>query len=371
MWIVFANANRRKARFAMTVAGIAIGVGTLFALLASSAGIQRGLEREIGALGAHILLLPVGCPYTLTLALMQGTDTLAYIPEGRLAEVRAASNVRLAVPVVVGRVRADGELIPIYGATDDILALKPWGIPSLSGAVVGSEAASRLGLSVGSRITLALYAQRELDVIRVLPRTGGRDDTFVFVPLEVAQSVLALAGEVSAVLVQTESVERVVQTRQALGRIANLQAVPPSEVFDMLVGLFGSMASTLMLITGVAIVVGVLTTMNTMTMAVYERKAEIGLLRAVGATRGEVFRLFVVESLWVSLVAGVLGVGVGYAVTQILPRTTGFGLAAAPHFSPAYIGICLSVAVGVGALAAVYPALTAARMEPIQALRAP
>lgn len=370
MWIVFANAKKRKARLVMTVAGIAIGVATLFALLASSAGIQRGLEREIGGLGAHILLLPVGCPYTLTLALMQGADTLDYIPQDRLADVRAVSNVRRAVPVAVGRVRVNGEMMPIYGTSDEILPLKKWGIPTLNGAVVGSDAAARLGLALGSRVALSLYAQHEVDVIRVLPRTGGRDDTFVFVPLAIAQSVLALPDEVSAILVQTENVERVPQTRQTLGRLANLQAVPPSEVFDMLVGLFGSMASTLMLITGVAIVVGVLTTMNTMTMAVYERKAEIGLLRAVGATRGNVFRLFVVESLWVSLVAGVLGVGVGYVVTQLLPRTTGFGVAAAPHFSASYIGICLVVATGVGALAALYPALMAAQMEPIKALRA-
>lgn len=370
MWIVFANAKRRKARLVMTVAGIAIGVSTLFALLASSAGIQRGLEREIGGLGAHILLLPVGCPYTLTLALMQGTDTLVYIPQDRLDGIRAVANVRWAVPVVVGRARVDDKMIPIYGTTDEILQLKRWGITSFDGAVVGSDAATRLGLAVGSRIALSFYARREVEVIRVLPRTGGRDDTFVFVPLEIAQSVLALTGEVSAVLVQTENLEYVAQTRQALGRLANLQAVPPSEVFDMLVGLFGSVASTLMLITGVAIVVGVLTTMNTMTMAVYERKSEIGLLRALGATRGNVFRLFVVESLCVSLVAGVLGVGVGYVVTQLLPRTTGFGLAAAPHFSPSYIGICLLVAAGVGTFAAVYPALMAARMEPIKALRA-
>ncbi len=369
MWIIIANVKKRKARLAMTVAGIAIGVATLFALLASSAGIRRGLEREIGGLGAHILLLPVGCPYTLTLALMQGADTLNYIPQDRLADIRAVANVALAVPVVVGRVRVNDGMAPLYGTTDDILHLKRWGTPSLAGAVVGSDVASRLSLAPGSRITLSLYTDAEIEVVRVLPRTGGRDDTFVFVPLGVAQRVLGLADEVSAVLVQTEKVERVAQTRQALGRLANLQAVPPSEVFDMLVALFGSVASTLMLITGVAIVVGVLTTMNTMTMAVYERKAEIGLLRAVGATRGSVFRLFLVESLAVSVVAGVLGVGAGYVVTQLLPRTTGFGLAAAPHVSPSYAGISLLVAAGVGTVAAVYPALLAARMEPIQALR--
>ncbi|MFH1609661.1 MAG: ABC transporter permease, partial [Candidatus Bipolaricaulota bacterium] len=97
LWMILANARKRRARAIMTVAGVAIGVGTLFALLAVSAGMESALEREIEGLGAHILLLPEGCPYTLTLALMQGTDTLEYIPEDMLSQFAGAENVHLAV----------------------------------------------------------------------------------------------------------------------------------------------------------------------------------------------------------------------------------------------------------------------------------
>ena len=168
---------------------------------------------------------------------------------------------------------------------------------------------------------------------------------------------------------QTTDVARAGETRLVLGRMADAQAVPPSDVFDMLVTLFGSVKSTLILVTGIAIVVGVLTTMNTMTMAAYERKRDIGLLRAVGATRMDVFRMFMAESLVVSLVSGVIGVAVGYAATHLLPRTTGFGLEAAPTFSLVYVALSLVVAAGVGSVSGIYPALLAARTQPIRALR--
>jgi len=369
LWMILANARKRRARAIMTVAGVAIGVGTLFALLAVSAGMESALEREIEGLGAHILLLPEGCPYALTLALMQGIDTVEYIPEDTLPQVRAVDNVRLAVPVVVGRVQLGGEPVSLYGATDELFAVKRWEGTGFSGAVVGSDVAARLKLAPGQSISLDLYETVTVEVARILPRTGGRDDTFVFVPLITAQTVLGLPERVSAVLVQTDDIARTAPTRLTLSRMANVQAVPPSDVFDMLVSLFGSIKSTLTLVTGIAIVVGVLTTMNTMTMAAYERKRDIGLLRAVGATRADVFRLFMVESLALSLVSGVLGVALGYAATRFLPRTSGFGLESPPVFSLGYVALCLLVAAVVGSLSGIYPAMLAARTQPIKALR--
>jgi putative ABC transport system permease protein len=368
-WMILANVRKRRARAIMTVAGVAIGVGTLFALLAVGAGIESALKREIEGLGAHILVLPKGCPYALSLALMQGAEALEHIPQNMLSKIAGAENVHLAVPVVVGRVQLDGEQVPVYGATDELFALKRWTGAGFSGAVVGSEVATRLRLVPGQTISLDLYETVTVEVAHVLPRSGGRDDTFVFVPLHTAQTLLALPERLSAVLVQTTDVARTAQTRVVLGRMADVQAVPPSDVFDMLVTLFGSIKSTLILVTGIAIVVGVLTTMNTMTMAAYERRRDIGLLRAVGATRLDVFRMFMAESLVVSLVSGVLGVAVGYAATHLLPQTTGFGLQSSPTFSLGYVALSLAVAAGVGSVSGIYPALLAARTQPIKALR--
>jgi putative ABC transport system permease protein len=368
-WILLAHAKKRKLRFAMTVGGMAIGVATLFALLALSAGIEHSLEREVRGMGAHILLLPEGCPYELTLALMQGADALEHIPEALLPTISETDNVSTAVPAVVGKARVNGQLTSILGSTDQILGLKTWEIASLDGAVVGSDVAEKLGLAVGAPLTLELYAREELEVLRVLERSSGRDDTFVFVPQDVAQRVLGLNEKVSAVLVQTADVTEVDRTQYTLGRMADIQAVPPSDVFDRLMGLFGSIKQTLILITAIAIVAGVLTTMNTMSMAVIERKKEIGMLRALGAMRLDVVRMFAWESLLLSLLAGALGIVLGYAATRLLPQTSGFGLEAAPRYSVVFIGVCAAVAVAVGVVSSLYPAVTAAQTQPIKTLR--
>jgi putative ABC transport system permease protein len=368
-WILRANLKRRKARLALTVGGIAVGVATLFALLSFSAGIASALDRELAGLGAHIIVLPIGCPYSLTLSLMQGADTMEYIRGESLAEFRAVDNVEIAAPAVVGRAKVNGTLTPVYGTDIQIAALKGWDLETFDGAVVGSKAASDLGLAAGDTITVSLYAPITIVVAKILPVTGGRDDTFVFLPLADAQAVLALEGKISAVLVRTADVSRVSETRSTLGHMAGVQAIPPNEVFDTLVGILATVRQTMILIAGIAIAVGVFTTMNTMIMSVQERRRDIGLLRAVGATRREVFTLFLYESMTVSAIGGLVGLAVGYVATLLLPRASGLGLEALPQYSLSFIGICLGVAIAVGTVAALYPAMLAARVQPIRALR--
>jgi len=353
----------------MTVSGIAIGVATLFALLALSAGIEQALDREISGMGANILLLPEGCPYELTLALMQGSDAFEHIPADVFPDIAAVENVDVAVPVVVGKAKVNGQLTSIYGTTEEILKVRQWGIDSLEGAVIGSDVAEKLGVGQGDVLTIRLYAETQLEVTRVLEPTQGRDDTFVFVSIEAAQQVLGLGARLSAVLIRTTSLGATTQTQYTLGRMSDIQAVPPSDVFARLMELFASIKQTLIMITGIAIVAGVLTTMNTMTMAVYERKQEIGILRALGSTKRNVFRLFVSESLMLSLIGGAVGLVAGFVATQFLPKTSGFGLEATPQFSFLYVVICLAVAIIVGVTSSLYPAMAAARTQPIKTLR--
>jgi len=368
-WIILANAKRRKARVAMTIGGIAIGVATLFALLALSAGIERALDREISSIGANILLLPEGCPYELTLALMQGTSAFEHIPPGALPDVQAVANVELAVPVAVGKAKVNGQLTSIYGTTDEILGVRQWGIGSFEGAVVGSDVAEKLGLELGDVLAISLYTSAELEVTQILVPTHGRDDTFVFVPLATAQSVLGIGEELSAILVRTRRASDTTETQYALGRMSDIQAVPPSDIFQRLMELFSSIKQTLILITGIAIVAGILTTMNTMTMAVHERKKEIGILRALGSTKRKVFNLFVRESVLLSLAGGAVGLGLGFLATLFLPSNSGFGLEATPQFSIVYVLVCLAVAMVVGVASSLYPAMAAASTEPIRTLR--
>ncbi len=370
-WYTLATLRKRKVRTVTAVGGVTVGVGTLFALLSVGAGIQRALSQALDAMGAHILVLPIGCPYALTLALTRGVDTLEYLDEDLLPQVLNHPNVKMANPVVVGKVLVNGEQFTVYGTTKDYLVSRGWPGSAFEGALVGAEAARRLEVEVGDVLNLSFYSQETLPVLGVLPRTGGQQDLFVFVPLKVAQRLLGLEGKLSAILVQVKEVREVTATRQALGRLPFSQAVPPSEVFDMLVGLYGTVQSNLILVTGIAIAVATLITFNTMVMAVYERRREIGILRAIGTTRSQVFFLFVREAAVLSLIAGLMGIGGGYLATLLLPQTTGFGLEARPVLSPAYVGLCLLVALVVGLAAGAYPAFRAAQIQPISVLREP
>lgn len=367
--MIYANLRRRKARTLLTIVGISIGVATLFALLSISAGIELTLEREIGGLGAHIILLPEGCPHMLTLALVQGVDTMEYIPEEMLPPIKGENNVRLAVPVVVGKAMMNNNLVSIYGTTEEINELKQWGIEEFNGAVVGSDVAGDLNLTQGQTIYLKGYDELDIKIIKILDETGGRDDTFIFVPLNFSQKLFELGGNLSAILVTTEDVGKAAETRYALGRLGDIQAVPPSEVFDILMDLFASIKANLLMITGIAIVAGILTTVNTMTMAAYERRKDIGLLRAIGATKKDVFKLFMLESLFLSVIAGIFGVLTGYVFMNLFPMAGILGIEYSPYFSPQYVLICLITACGVGSISGIYPAMSAAKTTPINALR--
>ncbi|HSV31716.1 MAG TPA: ABC transporter permease [Atribacteraceae bacterium] len=369
LWIVYANLKRRKIRTALTIVGISIGVAALFALLSISAGIRLTLEEEIEGLGAHIVLLPEGCPYMLTISLMQGVDTMEYIAEEMYLRIREMENVALAVPVVVGKARVAEDLVSVYGTTEGIVELKQWDSAGFNGAVIGSDVADDLSLALGQTIQLSSQGEVTQEITKILDKTGGRDDTFIFLPLDQAHTLFGLEGNLSAILVQTEDLGRIAETRYTLGRLADLQAVPPTEMFDTLIGLFASLKANLLLIVGIAIVAGALTTINTMTMAVFERKKDIGLLRSIGATKKEIFKMFILESLLLSLVAGILGALLSYVFLNFFPITQFIGIQYRPHFSVQYVLIALIVACAVGSVAGLYPAWSAASTAPIKALR--
>ena len=148
-----------------------------------------------------------------------------------------------------------------------------------------------------------------------MDETGGRDDTFIFVPLDFSQKLFELEGNLSAILVKTEDVGKAAETRYALGRLGDIQAVPPSEVFDILMGLFASIKANLLMI------------------------------------------------------AGIFGVLTGYVFMNLFPMAGILSIEYSPYFSPQYVLICLVTACGVGSISGIYPAMSAAKTTPINALR--
>jgi putative ABC transport system permease protein len=125
------------------------------------------------------------------------------------------------------------------------------------------------------------------------------------------------------------------------------------------------MSALIAIIASISLIVGGVGIMNIMLVAVAERTREIGLRMALGARGRDILLQFLIESLVISSVAGVIGIGLGIAASYILPMTLGWPT----QLSPKAIGMAILFSCGVGIFFGFYPALKASRLDPVEALR--
>ena len=372
-WIIYAYLKRRKIRVFLTMLGIAVGVATLFTILSISDGIDLSINQEMYSVEAQIFIVPYGHTHHRIMGIMEG-DVEDTMPASVHPQVKEVDNVKLAVPVLMKKAKfEDVKMVPVIGTTKEMGELKLWRYTGdLDGAVLGSFEAMTRAILPGDTIRLEAQTVLELEVIETLDETATHDDHYVFIPLASAQELFGEEGNISAIFVTMEDPEKASETVAALNQIENIQAVFAHDIFQEILDVFAVTKSNIILITGIAIVAGAFTTINTMTMAVYERKKDIGLSRAVGATQMDIFTLFMVESIMLSMAACVMGILIGYAFLNIYPLIVPLsigGIESSPYYSPHNVLLCFIIAYGVGAISGIYPAISAARLAPIDALR--
>ena len=394
-WIIYAYLKRRKIRVFLTMLGIAVGVATLFTILSISDGVDLSINQEMQGMEAHIFVLPYGHTHHRVLGILEG-QAEGNIPADVHTQVKDVDNVKLAVPVVLKKAEMnDVKVLPVMGTTKEMAELRQWGyIEDLNGAVVGAFEAIGRGILEGDTIRLESIVTEnnhdehnerqeetiqseapnvlELEVIKTLEETGTHDDHYVFIPLTSAQELFGEGDNISAIFVTMEDPEKASETIAALNHIENVQAVFVHDIFQEILDMFSTTKANMILITGIAIVAGAFTTINTMTMAVYERKKDIGLSRAVGATQLDIFTLFMIEAIILSIAACIIGILIGYAFLNIYPLIIPIsigGIQSSPYYSPHNVLLCFIIAYGVGTISGIYPAISAARLTPIDALR--
>jgi putative ABC transport system permease protein len=382
----------RPLRAALSAVGIAIGVAAIVAVLGLSSSSQAGLLTEIDRLGTNLLTvgagttftgqtaqLPVAAPAMIArIGPVESVADTALVPNAAVyrsplipavdtnaLEVQAAS---LNLPAVLATDVAQGRYLNGATATEPV-------------AVLGASAAQLLGIDrvyPGEKVWLGgmwFYVGGILNPAVLAPAI----DTSVLVGFPAAELFLGYHTDVTGhpvpgqptmiyVRAQTSQVTEVqsVLAQAAYPEYPNQATVSqPSAALTARAQAQSALGSLFLGLGAVALLVGAVGVANIMIISVLERRSEIGLRRALGATKGQIRAQFLAEAILLALVGGAVGVAAGATATVIYASAKGWAVVI-----PALAwGGGIGAAVVIGAMAGLVPALRAARLSPTEALR--
>ena len=372
----------RKLRAGLSALGIAIGVAAIVAVLGLSASSSAGLLAEISRLGTNLLTVSNGQTVT------GGTAELPKAAPGMIGRLPGVTAVQ-DTGTVSGASVYRSPLIPSIDTNALSVDAASLGLPAAAGtsmaqgrylnaatargpvAVLGAAAAQRLGIDriwPGERIWVGgqwFYLAGILHPAVLAPEI----DSAVLVGFPAAQKYLRFDGHPSTIYVRaaTSQVNAVDSLLAAQANPANPSQVnvsQPSAALTAQAYAKGAFDTLVLGLGAVALLVGAVGVANIMVISVLERRSEIGLRRALGATKGHIRIQFLSEAILLALAGGATGVAAGALATAVYAHTKGWAIAIPAQAWAGGIGAALLI----GAVAGLLPALRAARMSPTQAL---
>jgi len=381
--------GRRKLRSGLTITGIAIGIMALV-VFGSMANKMNALISGGSKYYQDKAIVSVGSMFS---------GTIQPIALADLDRVRAVEGVAAATPSVEMLLSADGGAASM-GTPEMITGAVPGGDMGLEKfkidlaqgreltaadanskvTVLGSDLARKLNVNVGDTVTLR---DVKFAVVGIWAPTLTAPDKDASVPLAAAQELFVkslpplIQSKITASDIATSitvypkagvSPETIKTRMESL--LGSEYSVMTGKDFDAMLGTFSAIFT--LVLTGVALLsllVGGLSTINTMAMAVAERTREIGIKRAIGASRWRIRREIVFEASAIGLISGLIGLGIGAAMTMVfndLGRASGNVLF---DLTLGTAATALIFATVLGGIAGFVPAWHASRLDPVTALR--
>lgn len=375
----------RRARATLSALGISIGIATLVMVTAIPAAGQRDLLARLSALGTNVLVVQGSVQQQPPVLLPLKSESMVE-RIGPVTQVAAVANTHAEVHRSSATEATDFSGLTVLAANADLMRslngrlasghFLDRGTARYPTAVLGSVAARRLGilqLSPGRTAPQIAVAGRYFTVIGVLQKTplSPEIDRSVIVGWQAAQEWLAFDGHPTVLYLKARE-DAVEDVQQVLGRTLNpvlpgaVQVDRPADALTAKRATESTLSALFLGLAAVALLVGGIGVANTMVVAVLERRTEVGLRRALGASRGQIRVQFLTESILLSALGGLLGILLGSLGSTAYAAWRDW-----PLVFP-WTAICggFTGAVLIGAAAGVYPSVRAARLSPATALAA-
>ncbi|MCL2072194.1 MAG: ABC transporter permease [Oscillospiraceae bacterium] len=374
------NLFRRKGRFAFTLLGISIGMASFVALLSIGGNMQSAVKAQAEGLGANFLIMPENICIYNQMAIVTGETISEQLQYDVYLSVKDIDEITV-IPHLTQKTAISEMPSVVAGILpEETLAFKGWTVASgeyfefqdENAAVIGINFADTRNLSIGDTVTVR---GEELIIKGILAETNGNDDMTMFVPLSVAQRIFDKEGYISYMSAKVADMTKMEFYEAEILSVASVQVATNDQLLESVLSILGSVNSTLQLIAGVALIAAAFGIINTMMTAVYERRREIGIIRAIGGKRGFLFKGFLLESGLYGFLGGIVGVVVGYGVSLVAAPIINRdelsmlkGVSAQADIDFRLVVIAVGVSLGISILSGLYPAWRAAKLTPMEAI---